>query len=139
MGEALFYPEFAAMLTDRVHTREPTMEMRLAPCTCNAVRTKSLRYGQPTLQQSTLLIAPRSLAGLGPNYQAQVDAPNSEPFPMLKYVRQHAIDQMYHISVYKHRFHFSYYFQAYHYSHQDSMKISGPPKWKSKQGCLEGT
>ena len=45
--------------------------------------------------------------GLGPNYQAQLDAPLSEPFPslkegrqlpMLKYERQLAVDERYHFS-----------------------------------------
>ena len=48
---------------------------------------------------------PASLAGLGAFYQAQLDAPNSEPFPMLKrdrqppmmmYKRQLTIAERYH-------------------------------------------
>ena len=50
---------------------------------------------------------PRSNAGLGPNYQDQLDAPLSEPFPklkqarqppMLKYERQLAVDERYHFT-----------------------------------------
>ena len=94
----LFDPDFAAMLKARVHGWEPTMVMLLAPCTCNADRTTSLRY------QSTFVMPHLSLAGLGPNYQAQLDAPNSEPVPtlnddgqppMLKYDRQLAVDERY--------------------------------------------
>ena len=56
--------------------------LRLAPCTCYADKTTSLRY------QATFRMPPRSNAGIGPNYQAQLDAPMSEPFPKLKQARQ---------------------------------------------------
>ena len=81
-SELLFDPDFASMLKARVRSVEPTLDMRLAPCTCYADKTTSLRY------QATFRMPPRSNAGLGPNYQAQLDAPMSEPFPMLKQARQ---------------------------------------------------
>ena len=44
----LFYPEFAATIKARVQTWEPTMDMRLAPCTCHPyTRTTTLSYGHP--------------------------------------------------------------------------------------------
>ena len=94
----LFDPDFAAMLKARVHGWEPMMDMRHAPCTCNADRTSCLRY------QSTFVMPYRSRPGLCPNYQARLDAPISEPFPklkhdrhapMLKYERQLAVDERY--------------------------------------------
>ena len=103
-SELLFDPDFAAMLKGRVRSWDPTLEMRLAPCTCYADKTTNLRY------QATFRMPPRSNAGLGPNYQAQLDAPLSEPFPslkqarqppMLKYERQLAVDERYHSTLYK--------------------------------------
>ena len=73
-SELLFDPDYAAMLKARVRSVEPSMDMRLAPCTCYADKTTSLWY------QATFRM-PRSNAGRGPNYQAQLDAPLSEPFP----------------------------------------------------------
>ena len=85
----VFDPEFAATRKARVHTWEPTMDIRLAPCTCNPyTRSKSLRCGHPNLDQSTFVMPPRSLAGPGPTYQAQLDEQNSQPFPVLKHDRQ---------------------------------------------------
>ena len=81
-SELLFDPDFASMLKARVRSVEPTLDMRLAPCTCYADKTTSLRY------QATFRMPPRSNAGIGPNYQAQLDAPMSEPFPKLKQARQ---------------------------------------------------
>ena len=79
-----FNPEFAAMVKTHVHTWEPTMEMQQASCTCHPfTRVTSLRYGHPTLHQSTY-VPQRSLPGLAPNYQRQLDAPKSEPLLMLK-------------------------------------------------------
>ena len=98
-SELLFDPDYAVMLKCRVRSVEPTMDMRLAPCSCCADKTTSLRY------QATVSMPPRSNAGLGPNYQAQLHAPLSEPFPklkqarqppMLKYERQLAVDERYH-------------------------------------------
>ena len=60
----LFDPDFAAMLKARSHGCEPTMDMRLDPCTCNAERTTSLQY------QSTFVMPHLSHTGLGPKYQA---------------------------------------------------------------------
>ena len=101
----LFDIEFAATLKARVQTWEPTMDMRLAPCPCNRyTRATNLQYQRPTLHQSTFVMPPRSLAGLGPNYQRWLDAPMNEPFPalkynrqppMLKYERQLAVDERY--------------------------------------------
>ena len=49
--------EFAATLKALVHTWEPTMDMSLAPCTCpRYTRASSLRYGHPSLQQSTFMM-----------------------------------------------------------------------------------
>ena len=98
-----------------VHTWKPTMDMLLAPCICNADLTTSLRIGQATLHQSTFMMPPASLGGLGANYQAQPDAPNSQPFPMLKhllqppmlnYERQLAVYERYPPTLYKQWFHF---------------------------------
>ena len=151
----LFDPDFAATLKARVQTWEPTMDMRLAPCTCHPyTRTTTLRYGHPTLHQSTFVMPHRSLAGIG---QDQLDAPNNEPFPklkqarkppMLKYERQLGTydnstthDERYPSTLYKERFHFIYY----HYSHHHHpftiniilipipQKLNGPPKGKSEQ------
>ena len=106
-----FNPDFAAMVKSRVQTWEPTTELKQAPCTCHPfTRLTGLRYRQPTLHQSTLVMPPRSLTGLGPNYQRWLDAPNSEPFPMLKhdrqppmlkYERQLAVDERYGITHYQ--------------------------------------
>ena len=103
-SELLFDPDFASMLKARVRSVEPSMDMRLAPCTCYADKTTSLRY------QATFRMPPRSNAGLVPNYQDQLDAPMSEAFPklkqarqppMLKYERQLAVDERYHSTLYK--------------------------------------
>ena len=103
-SELLFDPDYAAMLKARVRSVEPSMDMRLAQCTCSADKTTSLLY------QATFRMPPRSNAGLGPNYQEQLDAPMSEPFPklkqarqppMLKYERQLAVDERYHSTLYK--------------------------------------
>ena len=126
----LFDPDFAATLKARVQTWEPTMNMRLAQCTCHPyTRTTILRYRPPTLHQSTFVLPPRSLADLG---QQQFDAPNPEPFPMLKQARkppvlkdERQLDdyERYHSSLYKERFRFIYY-HHYHYSHQHHSFIS---------------
>ena len=109
-SKLLFVREFAAILKASVHAWELTMDMRLAPCTCNAQLTTSLRYLHRTLHQSTIVMLPPSLAGLGPNYQAQLDARKSEPFPTLKhdrqppmlmYERELVIDERDHSSLYK--------------------------------------
>ena len=100
-SELLFEPDYAAMLNARVRSVEPSMDMRLAPCTCYADKTTSLRY------QATLRMLPRSKAGLGPKNHRQLDVQNSEPFPllkqvgqppMLKYERQLAVDERYHFT-----------------------------------------
>ena len=113
-------------LRSRVQTWEPTMDMRLAPCTCHPyTRTTTLRYRHPTLHQSTFVMPPRSLAGIGPNYQDQLDAPNNGPFPMLKQARKPPMlkyeralgtddkstthDERYHSTLYKERFRLIYY------------------------------
>ena len=103
-SELLFDPDFAAMLRGRVRQWDPTLETRLSPCTCYADKTTSLRY------QATFGIPPRSNAGLAPNYQAQLDAPWSETFPLLKkavhppmlnYERKLALYERYHSTLYK--------------------------------------
>ena len=43
-SELLFDPDYAAVLKARVRSVEPSMHMRLAPCTCCADKTTSLRY-----------------------------------------------------------------------------------------------
>ena len=99
----LFDIDFAAILKTRVYVWEPTMEMRLPSCTSTADLTT-------VIYQSTVVMPHRSLAGLGPNYQAQLDAPMSVPFPELKqarqptivkYERQLAVDERYHSTLYK--------------------------------------
>ena len=106
-----FNPDFPEMVKSRVHTCEPTLEMQQAPCTCHPfTRTTSLRNPHPTLHQLTFVMKHRWLAGLRPNYQVQLDAPMSEPFPKLKHDRQppklkyerHLImDEMYQSALYK--------------------------------------
>ena len=160
----LFDPDFAATLKARVQTWQPTMDMRLAPCTCHPyTRTTTLRYRHPTLHQSTFVIPPRSLACIG---QDQLDAPNNEPFsklkqarkpPMLKYERalgpdDNSIthDERYHSTLYKERFHLIYYHYYYYYHHHHPItiktiliaipqKFNGPPKGKSQQGSEQGS
>ena len=100
-SELLFDPDYAAMLKARVRSVEPSMDMRLAPCTCYADKTTSLWY------QATFRMPPRSNAGLG---RDELDAPMSEPFPklkqarplpMLKYERQLTDDEKYPSTLYK--------------------------------------
>ena len=100
-SELLFDPDYAAMLKARVRSVEPSMDMRLAPCTCYADKTTSLWY------QATFRMPPRSNAGIGLD---ELDAPMSEPFPklkqarqppMLKYERQLAVDETYPSTLYK--------------------------------------
>ena len=87
--DPIFNPEFAAIVKSREQTWEPRMEMKHAPGTSNPfTHLTGLRYRHPTLHQSTFVMPSRSLTGLGPNYQRQLDAPNIEPFPMLKTDRQ---------------------------------------------------
>ena len=63
----LFDPNFASMLKARVRSWEPTVDMRLTPCSCNVTGTTSLRYPRPTLHQSTFVMPPLSNAGYVPN------------------------------------------------------------------------
>ena len=97
-SELLFDPDYAAILKARVRSVDPSMDMRLDPCTCYADKTTNLRY------QARFRMPPRSNAGLRPNNHRQLDVPLSEPFPslkqvdqppMLKYECQLAVDERY--------------------------------------------
>ena len=81
----LFDHEFASIVKSRVHTLGAMMEMQVAPCSYEPyTRTTSLRYGHSTLHQSRFVMPPRSLTGLGPYPQLQLDAPMNEAFPQQK-------------------------------------------------------
>ena len=60
----LFDPELSSRFRSGVHTWAATMEMASALCTCHRdTRTSSLCYDHPILQQSMLVMPPRSHKG----------------------------------------------------------------------------
>ena len=65
--------------------------------------------------------ATRSNAGIGPNYQAQLDAPLSEPFPKLKQARQPPMLKYEQLAD-DERYHFTHFSFEYEFTRADLLE-----------------